>query len=222
VTEEREFLLQSLRDLDAERAAGDITTEDYVTLRDDYTARAADALRGDGPAPQQRRRPAPWLAVAGIAALAIVAGVLVARTSGQRLPSDALTGNIESSTADRLVRARQLIIDGKALDAIKTYDAVLKNDPDNPEALAYRGWLLRLAGRPDDGLRYVERAIAADAAYPDAHFFRAMILWKDKKDAAGALPEFRAFLAAGPPEEQAASVRDALAQAEAEAAAQPR
>lgn len=43
--EEREFLLRSLRDLDAEFAAGDIDEADYHTLRDDYTARAAALLR---------------------------------------------------------------------------------------------------------------------------------------------------------------------------------
>jgi hypothetical protein len=32
---------------------------------------------------------------------------------------------------------------GQDLDAIKLYDQVLKVDPRQPEALAYRGWLLR-------------------------------------------------------------------------------
>ena len=43
--EEREFLLESLRDLDAELDAGDIDRADYETLRDDYTARTASVLR---------------------------------------------------------------------------------------------------------------------------------------------------------------------------------
>ena len=43
--EERSFLLRSLRDLDAERAAGDVDEHDYVTLRDGYTKRAADVMR---------------------------------------------------------------------------------------------------------------------------------------------------------------------------------
>lgn len=42
---EREYFLRSLRDLEVERAAGDIAEGDYETLRDDYTARAADVLR---------------------------------------------------------------------------------------------------------------------------------------------------------------------------------
>ncbi len=43
--EERDFCLRSLRDLDAERDAGDIDAADYVTLRSAYVARAAAALR---------------------------------------------------------------------------------------------------------------------------------------------------------------------------------
>jgi tetratricopeptide (TPR) repeat protein len=216
--DERDFLLRSLRDLEAERAAGDIEPTDYDTLRDDYTARAAAAIRGDAVRrPTRRRR--PWIAAGVIAVLAVLAGMFVANASGQRLPNDALTGSIDSSTADRLVLARQYIADGKAVEALKTYDRILKDDPKHPEALAYRGWLVRLAGLPDDGLTYIERAIAADASYPDAHFFKAMILWKDHHDPAAAVPEFRAFLAANPPADRAAPVEEALKQAEAEAAA---
>ncbi len=43
--EERDFLLRSLRDLEAERSAGDIDEVDYRALRTDYTARAAMVLR---------------------------------------------------------------------------------------------------------------------------------------------------------------------------------
>ncbi|MBA2386613.1 MAG: hypothetical protein H0V69_05910, partial [Acidimicrobiia bacterium] len=43
--EERRFLLRSLRDLDREFEAGDVERDDYDTLRDDYTVRAATVLR---------------------------------------------------------------------------------------------------------------------------------------------------------------------------------
>ncbi len=45
LVEQRDFLLRSLVDLDAERAAGDIEESDYDALRDDYTRRAAEVLR---------------------------------------------------------------------------------------------------------------------------------------------------------------------------------
>src|SRR5205823_7855843 len=129
---------------------------------DDYTARAATLLRADPAATPAITRRRPWLALVVIAVIAVVAGMLVARSSGQRLPSEALTGSITASSTDLLLQAQQLIGQGKAVEAIKLYDRVLKNDPRNTEALAYRGWLLRLAGLPDDGLRYIDRALAAD------------------------------------------------------------
>ena len=42
---ERDFLLRSLDDLEAEREAGNIDDGTYQTLHDDYTARAAAAIR---------------------------------------------------------------------------------------------------------------------------------------------------------------------------------
>ena len=43
--DERDFCLRSLRDLDAERAAGDIDAQDYTALKARYTLRAAAAIR---------------------------------------------------------------------------------------------------------------------------------------------------------------------------------
>ena len=42
---ERDFLLRSLDDLDAERDAGNIDDATYQSLHDDYTARAASVIR---------------------------------------------------------------------------------------------------------------------------------------------------------------------------------
>jgi len=43
--DERSFLLDSLEDLERERAAGDLSEADYSVLRDRYTRRAAEVLR---------------------------------------------------------------------------------------------------------------------------------------------------------------------------------
>jgi hypothetical protein len=43
--EERDFLLRSLQDLEAEHGAGDIDDLDYQALKEDYTTRAATVLR---------------------------------------------------------------------------------------------------------------------------------------------------------------------------------
>src|SRR5437763_13791972 len=94
--EQRRFLLQSLKDLDRERDAGDIDDDDYRTLKDDYTARAAavlhaieDSKTGMVEQRQTRRRRSTKVTafvVTGVVAVAIGGGVLVASTSGQRAP----------------------------------------------------------------------------------------------------------------------------------------
>lgn len=247
--EDRDHLLRSLEDLERERAAGDIEEADYVALRDDYTARAAEVLRalqqGAEPVPGEGgpRRPAgsgaprvagrrrPVLAVVVLVGFAAGAGALVARSAGERLPGDPATGSIEatgpsSGIARDLSRARQLIGEGKTLDAIKLYDGVLERDARQPEALAYRGWLLRLAGRAsgnqeliDKGMEFIERAVAADPSYPDAHFFKGFVLYQDRNDPAAAVPELRAFLAANPPRGMVPVVEDLLRRALADVAA---
>jgi hypothetical protein len=65
---EREFLLRSLADLDAEHEAGDIEDDDFQSLTDDYTARAATVLRAleaiTGAKTRTRARPAPTASTA--------------------------------------------------------------------------------------------------------------------------------------------------------------
>lgn len=57
--DERTFLLTSLEDLEAERAAGDLSESDYAALRDRYTRRAAEVLRAlDGGPGAPEARPA--------------------------------------------------------------------------------------------------------------------------------------------------------------------
>ena len=220
---EREFLLRSLDDLEAERAAGDIDEKDYLELRDAYTARAAEVLRAmDAPRdviedkgrPVRRRRVQRAVAAATLVVLvAVGAGARVASMAGERTPGQQVSGSVAGTQAELLARARDSLGRGKALDAVKTYDAVLGKDPRNPEALAYRGWVLRLAGLSDKGLESIDQAIAADPSYPDAHFFRGMILKQDRKDPAGAVKELRIFLASNPTGDLVPMVQKVLEQA---------
>jgi tetratricopeptide (TPR) repeat protein len=220
MTDRTEFLRRSIADLQAEHDAGDLSDADFDALRSRYE----DALgRETGPTvgteshPRRSGRVRAIAAVLGILLVAGVAGGLVARSSGERVAGQASSGNIDLGTNDKLSQAQQLVQQGKVLDAIKLYDAVLKSDPNNPIALAQRGWLLRNVGLVDDALRYIDRAVASDPTYPDAHFFKAMILWKDKGNPGAAIPEFRLFLANTPDSQSAAQVEPLLQQATAEA-----
>ena len=77
--EERDFFLRSLRDLEAERAAGDMDDVDYQALKNDYTSRAAALLRRLDP-------PAEGAAVAGgaVSGGAVSGGEMVGRSAGVR------------------------------------------------------------------------------------------------------------------------------------------
>jgi tetratricopeptide (TPR) repeat protein len=146
-----------------------------------------------------------------------LAGVFLAHSVGSRSAGAPLSGSLPSSTSDRLAQAAQFLSDGKAVEAVKLYDKILKEDPKQPVALAYRGWLVRLAGLKEEGLAYEERAVAADPSYADAHFFRGMMLWEDQKNPAAAVADFRLFLANRPPQAMVALVEDALRRASQEA-----
>lgn len=220
--DERRFLLRSLRDLDAELAVGDVDRADYDTLRDGYVKRAAVVLRDieDGtaslPPPPRRRWTRRFVAVALVVAFAATAGWLVARSSGQRLGGDEITGGApRDDVAVQLARARALLgVDAPAAQAL--YEDVLARRPEQPEALTYSGWLLFTASSgASDELRaaaidaaqqQLTRAIAADPAYADPHCFLAVIAANADDDVATARAEVDACLALDPPAEVRALV----------------
>ncbi|HEX2575802.1 MAG TPA: hypothetical protein VHK88_05590, partial [Aquihabitans sp.] len=99
--DQRRFLLRSLQDLEREHDAGDLDEDDYRTLRDDYTARAAEVLRAIdarraafADAGPRRSRGRTIAAFAAVVAFAVVAGLLVASSLGGREAGETATGGI--------------------------------------------------------------------------------------------------------------------------------
>ena len=181
--EQRRFLLRSITDLDREHRYGDVDDHDYANLRDGYTARAASVLRAieAGHAEAPRRRPrhprvlAAW--IVGTLVVASLAGWLVARTSGQRLPGQAITGGLPGDeVALKLAEARQFLgVDPQ--QAILRYQQVRELDPDNAEALTYMGWLIAQSGSAEaatSGAEFLRGAITLDPTYADPHCFLAI------------------------------------------------
>ncbi len=186
--------LQALEDLEAEYAAGDLDEADYRELRDDYTVRVADAMRkidGESPpvetAPSRARRAGP-LVLVGALVFAVGAGWLLARSAGERGVNDGLTGEIESNR-QRVFECQEMGVDGRIVESLQCFDEVLLDDPDNVEALTYRGWYVILTtssaqatGQDDEasellevGRTYLDRAVEADPSFPDARAFRAAV-----------------------------------------------
>ena len=212
---EQQFLLRSLRDLDNEREAGDIDDADYAALRDGYIARTAAITRElkgiEAATPVVKRG---WLrrilVVVCVIAVAAGAGIWVARQSGQRLPGQSASGAIEQSTSGLLATARQLNFSDPG-KAIELYTQVLKLEPDNPEALTYRSWILALTARAATGsvkqlalvtaVNDLLRAQKVDNQYPDAHCFLGIVYFRFLNSASLAKPQLDTCKAMNPPKE---------------------
>ena len=179
VNEQRDFLLRSLDDLEAEYAAGDLADDDYHALKADYTRRAAAAIRAaeaaDEPSPPRRSAGSPTARIAAwtlaVAVLAIIAGLLLARFSGSRDVGDTVSGDIRETVREQLFDAQQAFGSGDLDGAIEIYDDILEQQPSNAEALAYKGWFTNLEGDPAAARVLVEDAVAFAPEYPDARVF---------------------------------------------------
>jgi len=171
---ERDFLLRSIRDLDAERDAGNLDDERYRALKDDYTARAAAVLRSieagrdARPAPPPVPRKRRLLTGGAIVAFVVVAALALAAAAGRRHPGETVTGNAQSASNRRaalerqvkdhpddptahLVFARYLVESQEWSEAVKQYLTAAKLDPKNPEANAYAGWMLFQVAQSPNG-----------------------------------------------------------------------
>lgn len=170
LAEELAFLARSLDDLEAERAAGDVSEPDYERLRERYLRRQDEVTRELGelvPAPPATEEGAPskrgsrsrarrlvprsrrarlltgWGAFSCFALAALFLAMALGGL-GPFAPTPSL------SVSDRvqilLAEASVLGSNGKIPQAISTYSKALALEPHQPQALADGGWLLRLAG----------------------------------------------------------------------------
>jgi cytochrome c-type biogenesis protein CcmH/NrfG len=189
--DERRFLLRSLADLDRELDAGDVDQHDFEVLRDGYTARAANVLRaideGRSALPPRRTTNPRVVAavIVGVLALAVLSGWLVARSSGQRLAGETMTGGqAVDDVAALLVQARSQLLDQDFRGAADTYARVAELDPSNSEARTYTAWLLVVDSQQQPeatatamvaaALAGFERVGQDDPGYADAHCLYAV------------------------------------------------
>ena len=202
--DQRQFLLQSLDDLEAEFAAGDLSEADYSELKSDYTRRAAAAIRSidsEATAPSSStsrnwRLVVAW--IVGTIAFAGMAGTLVAELSGSRGADGSITGDIRLTTREMIFDAQTTFVAGDLDGALAIYDEVLEMQPSNIEALTYRGWLTSRSGDLAAAVPYLDDAIALDPDYPAAHLFRSIVAL-DLGDGELAASELAAFDALDPP-----------------------
>jgi hypothetical protein len=228
--DERDLLVASLADADREHDAGDLADDDYRLLRardeerlGDIERRLADIIDTPDPAAAHINGTAPGmksgrarrpvvLVLAGVALVVIGAVVLVVHLTTHRLPGQTATGSVQLSQAQQinqeLAQADTLLASNDTADAINIYSQVLSQDPHDPAALAQLGWLTYEQGAlgsdqktVGDGRALVQQAIAADPKFGPAHLYDGVILLNSAHDPAGAVAQFRLFLAEHPSEQ---------------------
>lgn len=183
--EERRFLLGSIRDLEREHAVGDVATADFNALRDGYVARTAAVLlelnSETTTAQSESRR--PWHQLIAVVAITLVVavglGIFVARSAGQRLPGQGLTGGQPADeVAVYLAEGRRLMNVGQRNESLIAYEQALELEPSNVEAITYAAWLGVLtavdANGVQLGIQQLADATQLDETYADPHCLLAL------------------------------------------------
>lgn len=194
---EYEFLLLSLRDLEAEKESGDIDLADYEQLKNAYTARAAQVIRQIKSVPETGAPPSGVdrgsfkhraIVLGGLLAFVLVAGYLLAQAAGERGVNDELSGSIDRTPREQVLICQNLG-PTKVQESLECYQNVLDVDPDNVEAHTYRGWALVLvvgsaqqSGNAEaaavllpQAMKHFDRAIEINPEFPDVRAFRAVV-----------------------------------------------
>ena len=121
-----------------------------------------------------------------------------------------------------LEAARESLFAGRYGEAIAAYQAVLKRDPNNVDALTHMGLIAAVAARGEHGPEMVDRALGLfDRAlnlspdYPPALLYRGQVLYEAKKDTAGAIRSWERFVTVVPAGDERARVERMIAEAKA-------
>ncbi len=122
-----------------------------------------------------------------------------------------------------LQAARASLFARRYNEAIAAYQAVLKRDPDNVDALTHMGLIAAIAAQGEHGAEMVDRALglfdralALDPNYPPALLYRGQILYEVRKDVPGAIKAWEKFVTVAPPGEDRDRVVKMLADARAQ------
>jgi tetratricopeptide (TPR) repeat protein len=217
-------LLLSLRDLDAARTSGALDETEHARLRADTEGRVAALIRAierrdRGPdAPQANgapRHPARVVAVALILVAALGAGLVPGLLRSVEQRSDAASAaSVEGGAslgffhervrdhphdaAARIDLGQRCMDAGNLGCAYRQYAAALALSPRDVEALSHLGILVHLSGSSARGLRLEQKALRIDPTYPEALFFKGVILLKGLHRPQQAIDLLERYLAAAP------------------------
>jgi tetratricopeptide (TPR) repeat protein len=119
--------------------------------------------------------------------------------------------------------ARQSLYAGRYNEAMRAYQAVLKRDPNNVDALTHLGLMAGIAAQGQHGPEMIERALdlfdralKLEPDYPPALLYRGQVLYEVRKDVPGAIKSWERFVAVSPPGEDRERVVKMIAEARAQ------
>ncbi len=121
----------------------------------------------------------------------------------------------QDDLAARLDLAHRYLDAGRIEESLAEYAVALELDPDDAEAHAHVGIILYLAERPRQALVSVDRALATDPGYPEALFFRGVILLRGLDRPQEALAAFERYLREAPFGAERGSAEAMIAEAQA-------
>ena len=123
------------------------------------------------------------------------------------IPPEMLRGMLQA--------ARQSLEAERFGEAIAAYQAVLKRDPSNVDAMTHLGLIVAMGGHADSALDTFTKALSIDPNYAPALLYRGQVLYEAKRDTAGAIAAWEKFVAVSPPGEQRDRVAKMIADARA-------
>src|SRR5262245_30458595 len=131
---------------------------------------------------------------------AIAPGPLVPGTPSGPGPAAGGTGKAiaPEMLAGMLRAARQSLTEGRYQEAIAAYQAVLKRQPQNVDAMTHLGLIVAIGGHADSALETWDKALRIDPDYAPAYLYRGEVLYEVKRDFPAAIQSWTRFLALVP------------------------
>lgn len=171
-----------------------------------------DEAVGDGPGPRRRgrRRRSWWYLGGAVAAFGSALVLAVTLFATDRMPGQTATGNVAAGPtqqiAQTLSQAATYENEGQLGQAAQLYQSVLDRSPDDEVALAQLGWLEYQTGQQgssasliSDARAKLDRAVQLDPVDYAVRLYLGTVLLRQDGNAAGAVAEYRQFLADNPP-----------------------
>jgi cytochrome c-type biogenesis protein CcmH len=238
---ERVRLAGELRELEFDYQSGKHSQGDFMALRGELEAKAlrvieelaamptpARPARHEAPAQGSARTAQPsrralrrWQLTAGGCFLLLFGlglGFLLTHSLRPRaseqdtITGDFMTGTGGGATAALLQEGKQAFARQDFAKAIESFKQVLAQEPNQPEAHSYMGFILLQAGHGDGALMAFDKALTMAPNFPMALWGKGMVLYREKQDYAGAREIFGKLLEMIPPGAERNEVAKVLAE----------